>query len=172
MVRKLNRKGYYFIIDALIGSTIIFLSLMIIIGGNAKPPRVQYNYEMAEEYTTFIMTTKIQDLTNPYVNKMIGNEINDTSLSIMEQIDLFYYNGQTHNASGMIHNLTESLIPEKYGFSYNILENSVSHNIYTRPSSPNITEAEIIISSRKITFLQIDSSTMFGPALTEIKIWI
>ncbi|MGV8141403.1 MAG: hypothetical protein ACP5NW_03100 [Candidatus Woesearchaeota archaeon] len=171
-MRNFRRKGYYFVIDAFIGSTIIFISLMILLGGGVRPSKIQYNYEMAEEYTTFIMTTKIQDLTNPYVNKMIGNEINDTSLSIMEQVDLFYYNGQMQNASGMIHNLTESLIPEKYGFSYNILENSVSHNIYTRPSSPNITEAEIIISSRKITFLQIDSSTMFGPALTEIKIWI
>lgn len=171
-MRHLRKKGYYFVIDAFIGSTIIFISLMILLSGGVRPTKVQYNYEMAEEYSTFILTTKIQDLTNPYVNRMIGREINDTSLSIMEQVDLFYYKNDLIHAGGMIQNLTEPLVPEKYGFSYSIIDGSTITNIYTRPDSPNIDEANIIISSRKITFLQIDSGTMFGPALTEIKMWI
>jgi len=172
VVRKLNRKGYYFIIDALIGSTIIFLSLMIIIGGNAKPPRVQYNYEMAEEYSTFLLTTPLEDLSNPYVDDLIeSGEINNTKLTIMEQINLFYYNNKSSNATRLIENLTEPLVPQKYGFSYTIMNDTTNTTIYTR-NNININEAKIIIASRKITFLQINSTTMFGPALAEVKIWV
>jgi hypothetical protein len=178
MFRKLKKKGYYFIIDALIGSTIIFVSLLIILNGGAKPTKIQYNYEMAEEYSTYVLTTKIQDLSNPYVDQLKADKnITDQSLTIMEQVDLFYYKGDIDHARKMIENITYSLIPEKYGFSYSIIEISPTTNttnIYnnTNNVAVDINNAKVVIASRKITFLQINSSTMFGPALTEIKIWI
>jgi hypothetical protein len=175
MFKNLKKKGYYFVADALIGSTIIFLSLMVIINGGVKPLKIQYDYEIAEEYSEFMLTTKIEDLSNPYVDQLLNSYINDTSLTIMEQINLFYYNNDTTHAREMIHNLTESLIPEKYSFSYNIINgtapNTTTTNIYNR-TIINIEDADVVIVSRKITFLQIDSKIMFGPAMTEIKLWI
>lgn len=173
MVRRLNRKGYYFIIDALIGSTIIFLSLMIILGGNTKSSRIQYNYEMAEEYSSFLMNTPLENLSNPYVDYLVYNisMINNTRLTIMEQVDLFYYQNNTIYASRLIENLTEYLVPKKYGFSYTIINDTQNFLVYNR-SDVDINQAKVIIVSRKITFLQINSSTMFGPALAEIKIWV
>ena len=177
MFRKFKRKGYYFIIDAFIGSAIIFMSLLIILNGGVRPTKIQYNYEMTEEYGSFILNTKIEDLSNSYVDQLrYDGYINDTKLTIMEQIDLFYYHNDTTHAGLMIKNITESLVPEKYGFSYYIINGSTHSNIYTRPSINgipiNITDAAIVIASRKITFLQINSKTMFGPAVTEIKMWI
>jgi hypothetical protein len=174
-LRSLRRKGYYFIIDALIGSTIIFLSLMIILNGNVRPTKVQYNYEMAEEYSTFLLNTKLEDLSNPYVDYLIDTKkINNTKITIMEQVDLFYYNDNLPDARDIIKNLTESLIPEKYGFSYSIINGSTnkSTTIIYAQGVANLKDAKIIIASRKVTFLQINSSTMFGPAMAEIKIWI
>jgi len=175
MLKSLKKRGYYFIADALIGSTIIFLSLMVIINGGAKPLKIQYDYQMAEEYSDFILTTKIEDLSNPYVNQLLNTYINDTSLTIMEQINLFYYQNDTTHAREMIQNLTESLVADKYSFSYNIINgtapNTTITNIYNR-TNIDIGDAEVIVVSRKITFLQIDTKTMFGPATTEIKLWI
>jgi hypothetical protein len=173
LLRSLKKKGYYFIIDALIGSTIIFLSLMIILNGNVRPTKVQYNYEMAEEYSSFLLNTKLEDLSNPYVDYLIYDtkEINNTKLTIMEQIDLFYYENNLFDASNMIQNLTAPLISEKYGFSYSIINGTTNKQIYVR-GSEKLADAKIIIASRKITFLQINSTTMFGPAMAEIKIWI
>ena len=171
-MRRFDKRGYFFIIDAFIGATIIFLALMIILNSSTRPTNVQYNYEIAEEYATFILNTKIQDLNNIYVNKLINSSvINDTSLTIMEQVDLFYNNSDITHAHDMIKNLTEPLIPQKYGFSYNIVDGTNKINIYSRPS-PSINNANIVIASRKITFLQLNSTSMFGPAMVEIKIWI
>jgi|GEM_PF-1636880 hypothetical protein len=181
MFKKFRKKGYYFIIDAFIGATIIFLSLMIILNQGVRPTPIQYNYEMAEEYSSFIFTTKIIDvINNPYVEELIDDKhINDTSLTIMDQVNLFYYRNNAadlQRAKKLIENLTVALVPvEKYSFSYNIIDPkttpSTITNIYN-VTNINITEAKIVIASKKITFLQINSTTMFGPATTEIKIWI
>jgi len=172
MFKSLKKRGYYFVIDALIGSTIIFLTLIILLNGGVKPTKIQYNYEMAEEYSSFILKTQIQDVSNPYVNQLIRDKyINDSALTIMEQVDLFYYNGDVIHARRMIQNLTEPLIAPKYSFSYTIINGSTTTNIYNR-TPININDARMVIASKKITFIQINSSTMFGPAMTEIKIWI
>ena len=171
-MRKLRKKGYYFIIDAFIGSTIIFLSLLIIFNGGVKPTKIQYNYALAEDYSTFILNTKLQDISNPYVRFLESNRIiNDTSLTIMEEADLLYFNNNTASATGLIRNLTEPLVPSKYGFSYNIIDGPLTTVIYNR-TSVDINQANMVIASRKITFLQINESAMFGPAITEIKVWI
>jgi hypothetical protein len=70
MFKKFRKKGYYFIIDAFIGSTIIFISLLIILNEGIRPTKIQYNYEMAEEYSSFILNTKLEDVNNPYVNML------------------------------------------------------------------------------------------------------
>jgi len=176
MFRNFKKKGYYFVADALIGSTIIFLALMVIINGGVKPLKIQYDYEIAEQYSDFAFTTKIEDISNPYIDQLlINNNINDTSLTIMEQVNLFYYNNDTTHAREMIENLSSSLIPEKYSFSYSIINgtapNTTTTNIYNK-TLIDINNADVVIVSRKITFQQIDSSTMYGPAMTEIKLWI
>jgi hypothetical protein len=179
MFKKLRKKGYYFIIDAFIGSTIIFLSLMIILNEGVRPTKIQYNYEMAEEYSSFIFTTKIIDVKkNPYVESLLNTYINDTSLTIMDQVNLFYYRKNPADlirAGKMIENLTETLIPEKYSYSYNIIDpitNPPTVTLISNRTTTDIKDAKVVIASKKITFLQINSTTMFGPATTEIKIWI
>jgi hypothetical protein len=172
MFKNFKRKGYFFIIDAFIGSTIIFLSLLIILNGGTKPTKIQYNYEMTEEYSTFIMNTKLQDLNNLYVTDLMkAGIINDTSLTVMEQVDLFYFRNDLTHATALVRNVTEPLIAEKYGFSYRIIDGASTTTIYARTPT-NISDARIVIASKKITFLQINATTMFGPAMTEIKIWV
>ena len=179
MFKKFRKKGYYFIIDAFIGSTIIFLSLMIILNQGVRPTKIQYNYEMAEEYSSFIFTTKIVDVqNNPYVESLIISKyINDTSLTIMDQVNFFYYQNNTADlkrAELMIENLSSTLIPEKYSYVYNIIDpaRNPTVTLISNRTTVDITDARVVIASKKITFLQINSTTMFGPATTEIKIWI
>ena len=180
-MRSFAKKGYFFIIDAFIGSTIIFFALMIILSSGSSPTKVQYNYEMAEEYTSFIMNTKIIELDNPLLIDMMNDgRIKNNQHTIIEQADEFYYNNDIGNAQLLIKNLSEPLIASKYSFSYTIINGTTVNGttintttqIYTRPTNIPLSDARIVISSRKITFLQINSTTMFGPAIMEIKIWL
>ena len=157
---------------------------MIILTEGARPAKIQYNYEIAEEYSSFLLNTKIEEVYNPYIQmledeKSINVSYDNTSLTIMNQVNLFYYLGGPENLNrsrGIIENFTEQFVPEKYGFSYTIINQSDIMNttttIYNRTIDTDVNDAELVIASKKITFLQINSTTMFGPAIVEIKIWV
>ena len=147
MARRNNKKGYFFVIDAFIGSTIIFVSLMMILNSNIKGSQLQFDYSMAEDYSTFIMNTKIQDST-------CANESLNYSTRLLE-------------------NLTDSLISSKYGFSLVLKDTATGRNqtIYER-SVDRLNTSQLVIASEKITFIQINSTKMFGPNIVDIKVWI
>jgi hypothetical protein len=183
-----SKKGYFFVIDAFIGSTIIFLSLLLILNSDVKASKMQYDYGMSEDYSTFIMNTKIQDLNNPYAKNLTDDGvIVNTQNTIIEQIDTFYYNAYyvclpanqsciTRNlnySARLMQNLTDSLISAKYGFSMTLIDTSQARNqtIYSR-NTDSFNSSKLVISSKKITFVQINSTTMFGPNIMVIKIWI
>ncbi len=181
-----NKKAYFFIIDAFVGSTIIFLSLLIIFNSHYNTPKVQTNYQAAEDYATFLMNTNIEDLNNEYYSLLMDEKIiTNSKNSLTEQVTQFYYNAEylcdgdeaciTANmtlATKFLKNITDPLIPAQYGFSY-IINDSVKGNtiIYNR-SIEKLQTSKVVIASKKVIFLQINSSTLFGPEMTEIKIWI
>lgn len=184
-----NRKGYFFLIDALIGSTIIFLALGIILSSDVKQSSVKYDYMLAEDYSTFIMNSRMEDLNNLYINNLTSaGIITNTRNSIMEQVDEFYYNARylcsgganitcvnenLNHATTLVQNLTDSLISSKYGFKYTLMDSSLGRNetIYER-GADKLNDSTGIIASKKITFLQINATTLFGPQIVEIKIWV
>jgi hypothetical protein len=89
----------------------------------------------------------------------------------MEQIDWWYYSHNIGNATLVLQNLTTALMPEKYGFSYTIIDGSTSTAIYTH-SIDTLSDAKAIIVSKKITFLPLNDTAMFGPVIVEVKVWI
>lgn len=186
MARRNNKKGYFFVIDAFIGSTIIFVSLMMILNSNIKGSQLQFDYSMAEDYSTFIMNTKIQDLNNPAIaNLSAEGLITNKQNTVMEQIDTFYYdayyvctdstcaNESLNYSTRLLENLTDSLISSKYGFSLVLKDTATGRNqtIYER-SVDRLNTSQLVIASEKITFIQINSTKMFGPNIVDIKVWI
>ena len=186
-----NKKAYFFIIDAFVGSAIIFLSLLIIFNSDFNILKVQNNYQLTEDYGSFIMNTKLEDINNDYLDELIAKGlVDDLKYTIMDQVTEFYYNAiyicdesseegelcKSNNlsyATKFIQNVTDPIIPPKYGFSY-IIKDSQKHiniTIYNRGLEilPN---AKTVIVSKKITYLPINQLTLFGPQITELKIWI
>ena len=183
-----SKKGYFFLIDAFIGSAIIILSLVIILNSDVTTAKFQQDYTITEDYATFLINTHIQDINNEYIrNLTLSGLITNPQYSIMEQIDQFYYNARyicnagdasciaanLSYANKMLQNITDPLIKQKYSFSLFIKDTAkkINQSIYERNMS-NISTASFVLSSRKITFLQINSSAMFGPQIVEIKVWL
>jgi hypothetical protein len=183
-----HKKGYFFVIDAFIGSAIIFVALFIILNSDVKQTSLQYDYSIAEDYSTFMMNTKLRDINNDYIRSITNNGTNNMPIqqidyTLMEQIDEFYNtafricgditctNQYLSYASNLVQNISEPLIPPKYGFSYTMFTAYNNQTLYSRQGT-TLNSAKIVLASRKITFLQINASTMFGPALVEVKVWL
>jgi hypothetical protein len=186
MKRWGGKKAYFFIIDAVIGSTILFFSLYLLLSGDIRQDTLQIDYEASEDYASFLINTQIQDLNNEYMNNLTQEGIiTNIRNTVIEQINQFYYdalyvcsgdpcraNNLTY-ANKIIQNLTDLLITQKYGMSYTIIDssNGINTTIYSRDIS-SLSTSNIVISSRKVTFLYINSTVFFGPELVEIKLWI
>lgn len=183
-----GKKGYFFVIDAFIGSAIIFVSLAIILSLGVKMTPLHYDYSLAESYASFIIDTRIEDLNNPYVNNLVINRIiTDTKNSVMDQVTRFYFNAyylcqpadsicRSKNltyAHEMVQNITDPLFNEKYGFNYVIRDYrlGLNHSIYNK-SIDKFNTSNIIVVSKKITFLQINETRMYGPEIVDIIVWI
>jgi len=143
---------------------------------------------MAEDFTTFLMNTKMEDLNNPFINNWTNEGIiSNVKNTIIQQVDEFYYkeryicNATNDTCIGtyrdynynIIQNLTDSLISSKYGFAY-IIEDSalgINETIYNR-SVDKRASSNLVVVSKKITFLQINATTIFGPQMVSITVWI
>lgn len=183
-----SRKGYFFLIDAFIGSAIIFVSLAIILSSDVKVTPLRNDYSAAEGYASFIINTKIEDLNTPYVNDLVNiGVITNTKNTVMDQVTQFYYNAyylcpplnitcQNANlsyASNMVQNISSPLFTEKYGFEYVIRDYNKAKNYTVYIKNPGTrNSSNLVIVSKKITFLQINTTEMFGPEIVDIIVWI
>jgi len=184
---SMNRKSYFFVIDTLIGSTIIFLSLLVVLNSGTKEWGLTHDYTLAEEYTSFFTDTTLRYLSNELVyNLTASGIITDPDNTVMQQISTFYYyskylcnlsdtsciDGNMSLAHNLVANLSSPLLPEKYGFSYVI--NDISLGLNTTIFSRNLdwlNTSQVVLVSKRISYVRINSTTLFGPNIVTIKIW-
>ncbi len=165
----MNKKGYFFIIDAFIASTIIVITLMLIINSDERVPVIQNKYFLAEEFATFIINTNVEDMNNPTVNSWINQTIvRNPKNSIMEQIAEFHFNANDTLATDLITITVNGTVGDKNGFSYRI--DNVT--LYSRNTTHPLEDSRLIVTSKKIVYWEKNSTTLYGPAIVEITVWI
>lgn len=163
----MNKRGYFFLIDAIIGSAIIVITLFIIFNHNSNSQKIESRYVLAEDFATLISNTRIEDINLNYTNTLVNNgKITNTKLRVIEQIAEFYYNGNISLAGNLTKEISDASISPKNGFSLSINGTTIySRNINT------LNNSKLVIVSKKIVFIQINSSDLKGPDIAEIKIW-
>ncbi len=148
-----NKRGYFFIIDALMGSTIIFIALIIILSSGPPVNRVQYNYELAEEYSSYVINTRLEEMNNEYITQRISiGAYPNLKETLAQQIDRYVYAGDSATAEELFTNTVVPLIPAKYNIEYTIITDTGDRNqIYITPGADDASDAQVVITSRKIT---------------------
>ncbi|KYK27086.1 hypothetical protein AYK26_00100 [Euryarchaeota archaeon SM23-78] len=171
----MNKRGaYFFVIDALIAGSVIFLSLILIFTTHTMVPDPTPTLRMVEDYTDFLITTKVREFQGPYV-KSLTEDRNITNLdnTLLEQLTEFYY----YNESGIkdtsiimnnyIQEISQGIIPDHRNFAIS-MNNTL---LYSRVNRP-IGDSKLVLSSRKISFKRINETFIYGPVVAEVKIWI
>lgn len=162
-----NRRGYFFVIDAFIGGTIIIIALMLIITSEQRVPRVASKFATTEELSAFMITARIEDTNNYYIaNWTREGIITNPRQTIMEQVTEFYYKNDTTRARLLVESIVNGTLPAKNGCAYTI-DNTT---IYSRGMG-QYNESSLIIATKKVVYWQANSTTLYGPSITEIKVW-
>ncbi|MGV8150188.1 MAG: hypothetical protein ACP5NV_00495 [Candidatus Woesearchaeota archaeon] len=180
---KYYRKGYFFILDAFIAATILVVSLVFIFNSDVAISQRSRDYSQAETVANFLLDTKLEDLDNQYVeNLIINGTISNPRNTIVQQLDIFYYNANylciddecrdkyTILSENLFKNITSPIVSNKYGYSYTIRESSNNLTVYA-DSIASYNSSNFRLVTKRISYSLINETTIFAPHIVELALW-
>jgi hypothetical protein len=178
-----SKKGYFFIIDAMMALFVLVLGTIIILSSFMYEPSEKQASFIAFDLMDFLSSNKIQDINNQYVGPggkfYLDENITNLDNSLIQQVCEFYYRNVTLNSTTslsliapFVSNVTSGVFPSTYGFILNI-DNHPVYN-YTGPFAESMANSSIIIPSKKIVYGNYVNSThilLYGPYEVEVIVW-
>ncbi|MBN2368321.1 hypothetical protein JXC34_04840 [Candidatus Woesearchaeota archaeon] len=142
----MTKKAIYFTLDAFFATILIGLALVLISQtyiSEVQQPQITY---YSQDVVNCLSTIKITELNNSYVDSLISSgDIINLNNSVIEQIGEFYVLNKTDLAENLSRIVSESLIPEKFGFE--ILVNDETLFIdNTVPTTTDLVSTKRLIS--------------------------
>lgn len=164
----MNHRGIYFFgLDAIIASIIILLAVYFILSMRAQSPESVQSYAQAEDFMDFIMQTQVRDFNGNYTQGLVeDSNITNTHHTLFEQIAEFHLHNKTDINFRFVEEIVNGSLLSHNGvlYAYN------DENIYNR-SYDIRKNAGVVLSSKKISFLRINTSTVYGPHVVEVQAW-
>jgi hypothetical protein len=179
----MNKRGaYFFVIDALIAGSIIFISLLVIFTTHNMRPEPAPTLRMIQDYTNFLTKNKIREFSGPYVQSLV-NDSNITNLdnTMLEQLVQFYYENQTNekDTTAIMYNyvkeISAGIIPAQRSFAlyiYLVNESGLDHTLIYSSEQKPMKDSSLVMSTQKITFKRINETYVYGPLVAEAVIWV
>lgn len=174
-----NKKGYFFIIDAIIAILIISIGVLISFS--------LYNYDPPKEQSFFLSTDIINTLSEnhvsdintekvPYLEVLKSeNYIINDNITILEQIGEFYYREYVlldlpcatceQLDSNFTKTITNTLIPREYNFLL-IINGTQIYN----QTNTDLKDAIIIVPNKKMIH-GVFNNRIWGPYVATVVIW-
>ena len=174
----LNKKrGYFFVIDAVLGLAVIIIGIFLITASYNKVPQQTQVTFLANDLMNFLSHTKIKNLNNPYggIGGELWNkgEITNGELSIMQQAGIFYKSKKTGIADKFLQNVSNGIVPSQFNYEIWIDSTIIFPNPQTKQHNVSRNSSELLLTSKQITFGILNQSTgeMFGPYKAEVFVW-
>jgi len=171
----MNKRGaYFFVIDALIAASIIFVSLIIIFSTHSIVPESNTALRMVEDYADFLANTRVRQFEGTYTQSLVQNgNITNLDNTLLEQLTEFYY----YNASGIrdttqiMWNFTEELSKGAVVRQNSVLVYLNKSLIYNRTMT-DMGKSNLLLSTKRISFKRINDTYVYGPITLEVRIWV
>jgi len=173
----LKKRGYFFILDAVLGLFVLVIGVFLVSSSYVDAPNPTQVGALSEDLLNFLSTKKIKDLNNQYAG--IGGSLwvawgitPNIDNSLLQQIGEFYATNKLDIAEKFIQNVSADVVPPQ--FRYEIWMNNVM--LYPKTTSPEHTNSRsdtaILLTSKKITFgIDKNTNVMWGPYKAEIYAW-
>ena len=173
----LKKRGYFFVLDAVLGLTVLVIGVFLITSSYVDVPQPTQVGLLSDDLLNFLSNTKVKDLNNLYAG--IGGtlwdqgEITDADNSLLQQVGEFYAKSKLDTAEKFIQNVSAGVIPQQ--FRYEVWMDNAS--LYPRaPSVEHLNSkgsTELLLTSKKLTFGIINKTTsdIWGPYKAEAFLW-
>jgi hypothetical protein len=164
----MNKKGVmFFTVDALMAGIIFSLTVILLLSFMLNVPvAVDANYYL-EEYVDYITHTKMSQYRANSVIYYDAAEKNPDLLVYQKILLMKEQNYPTSTIIGFAENFSNFVLPDHIGIEYSI-DDVV---IYTKNPEKKAT-TDIFLNSALLTFVIDENSTIYGPNVTRITLWI
>ena len=186
----LNKKGYFFIIDAVLALGVLAVGAFLIFTSYTDISSKEDPTILSEGIMDFFANNKIKDIDNKYAGLSgtlwtdegkegglcAGVELTaNAENTLLQQIAIFYEKSSDNScylnlAEKFILKLTENVLPQKYEFEL-WMDDQLLYPSTEQTDSKDA--AEYLIPSKKIVFgiLNQETGDMFGPYNAEVFAW-
>jgi hypothetical protein len=165
------KKGYFFTLDAFMAMAILVICVVLIFSIHSSKPYPLQSIFLSDDVMYYLSNTKIYELQSPFVASMVSNgNITMTENSLMEQAAVFYISNRSGLARVFLVNVTQNLVPKKYGFMLRVYNSSQEYVEVLNNGQSLQNESRLIITSRRILFGVIND-TSWGPMTAEVRLW-
>ncbi|MEK6983368.1 MAG: hypothetical protein AABX33_02245 [Nanoarchaeota archaeon] len=172
-----KKRGYFFVLDALLGLFILVIGVFLITSTYVETPKPTQVGLLSDSLIDFLSGKTIKNFNSPYAG--IGGElwkqggITNEENSLLQQIGEFYSTNRLEIAEKFIQNVSNGVIPDQ--FSFEVWFN----NVILYPKEPSLehkkskSDSELLLTSKRITFGTMNSTTtkIWGPYMVEVFVW-
>ena len=173
----LKKRGYFFILDAVLGLSVLIIGVFLITSSYVDVPQPAQIALLSDDLLNFLSNTKVNELNNPYAG--IGGElwtqgiITDADNSLLQQIGEFYAANKLDVAERFIQNVSEGVTPPE--FLYEVwIDGIILYPITPSAEHTKLKESsELLLTSKVITFgiMNKTTSNLWGPYKVEVFVW-
>ena len=188
----LNKKAYFFLIDALLALGVIAVGTAMVFTLYTNVPSKEQPAILSDDLMDFFANNKIKDVNNEYVSlggtlwetegqpggicngeELIANGEN----TLLQQVAIFYEKSLGNGNScyldlvkKFILKLTENTLPTQYGFEF-WMDDQLLYPETEQTVSKSKTK--VLIPSKKIAYgiMNQETGDMFGPYNAEVLVW-
>ncbi len=140
---KKSKRGVFFTIDAILATGILLLVILLISKSYVSESEKTQTKLMSQDFIMLFTNIKVEELENSYAQSLIeSGDISNGNNTVLEQIAEFWAEGKTSLAQNFSKNITDMMIPARFGFGIYVDE----EEIYARSQSIK----DSLVSSRKI----------------------
>jgi hypothetical protein len=175
--RCIGRRGYFFLIDSLLGLSVLSIGIFLIFALFIKVPSQQEVKSLSEDMMDFFAGNQIKDINREYsgVGGQLWNEgyITNSENTLLQQVAQFYENGDNEIAKLFIEDLTRTSLPEQYLFEIWIDDELIYPQGPSQEHNQSKARTQILIPSYKLVygFVTEEEVDMFGPYVAEVLVW-
>ena len=173
----IKKRGYFFILDAVLGLSILVIGVILITSSYVKVPQPTQVGLLSDDLLNFLSNTKVKELNNPYagIGGQLWNQgvITDADNSLLQQIAEFYAANNLDIAEKFIQNVSIGIVPQQ--FRYEVwIDGTILY-----PKTPALehiksrNSTELLLTSKKLTFGILNETTgnIWGPYKAEVFVW-
>ena len=171
-----KKRGYFFVLDAMLGLFIIVIGTFLITSSYVNVPQPTQIGLLSDDLLNFLSNTKIGDVNNPYagIGGTLWNQgvITDSEYTLLQQIGEFYATQKLDIADKFIQNVSSGLVPQQ--FRYEVWMDGIT--VYPKIKTPEHIKSRnstaLLLTSKKLTFGIINKTTsnIWGPYKAEVYV--